>query len=64
MNETKKTILLIVEDLVSGFVYYDRKECEQLSIDQLNDAVHSGLITKQEIIDEFAKHINNCWNDL
>ena len=35
----KEMILLTIDDLCSDFTYYDRKEDEQLSKEQLNEAV-------------------------
>ena len=49
----KQTILDTIEDLCSDFTYYDRKEDEQLSMEQLNQAVASGEITIDEMVEKF-----------
>jgi len=55
----KQTILNTIEDLVSNFVYYDRKEDEDLSQEDLEQAVKTGVITVDEIIEKFAEKIKN-----
>ena len=53
----KEQILGIVRDLATGFVYYDRKEDEDLSMDQLNEAVESGGMTVDDMVAEFRKQL-------
>ncbi len=55
----KQIILNTIEDLCSNFLYYDRKEDEELNAAQLNDAVKSGEITIDEMAAEFRKHLEN-----
>lgn len=57
----KQTILGTISDLVSDFVYYDRKGDEELSMEQLNQAVASGEITVDEMVAEFRKHLENTF---
>lgn len=59
----KQKILNTISDLCSDFLYYDRKEDEKLSADQLNEAVDSGEITIDEMVAEFRKHLENTFND-
>lgn len=54
----KQTILNVVTDLVSDFLYYDRKEDEDLSVEQLENAISSGVITKDEIVNKFRDCLN------
>ena len=54
----KELILETVDDLVIDFMLYDRKEDEELNIDNINDAIKNGIITKEEIINQFSKRIN------
>jgi hypothetical protein len=62
MAENKRqTILNTVQDLVSDFVYYDRKEDEDLSTDQMNEAIETGVITVDEIVAEFRKHLEKTY---
>ena len=51
----KQLILGYIEDLVSDFVYYERKEDEDLSMEQLNEAVKSGEITIDEMVEKFRQ---------
>jgi hypothetical protein len=60
MNETKTVILVYVEDLVVDFLYYDRKEDEDLPMGAIEQALASGEITKQEIVDRFDKKLDEC----
>ena len=53
-------IMRVTDDLVSNFLYYDRKEDPELTVEQLNEAVTSGIITPEEIIARFATGIRAC----
>jgi hypothetical protein len=55
----KQTILIAISDLCSDFLYYDRIDDKELSAEQLQDAVKNGVITIDEIVDEFRKHVEN-----
>lgn len=57
----KKIILATISDLCSNFLYYDRKEDEDLSMEQLNEAVKNGEITIDEMVAEFRKHLENTF---
>lgn len=57
----KQTILNRISDLCSNFLYYDRKEDEKLSMEQLNEAVKTGEITVDEMVAEFRKHLENTF---
>lgn len=54
----KKIILDTIEDLVGEFVYYGRKEDEQLSAKQLNEA---GVITVDEMVQRFREGLENTF---
>lgn len=56
MKDVKQLILDAIEDLCSNFVFYDRKEDEDLSVDKLNDAVDNKIIT----VDEMVEHFKDC----
>ena len=55
----KEIILSTVRDLCSCFLYYDRKEDEDLSAEELKEAVKNGTITIDEIVEEFRKQLEN-----
>ena len=53
----KKLILGMANDAGRDFVYHDREECEDLSNEQLVDAINSGLVTKEDITNAFWKGV-------
>lgn len=55
--DIKKYILGTITDMVSNFLYYDRKEDENLPRGAVEEAVNSGLISVQEIIDKFTSEL-------
>jgi hypothetical protein len=57
----KQTILDTISALCSDFLYYDRKEDEDLTMEQLNEAVKNGEITIDEMVAEFRKHLENTF---
>lgn len=57
----KQKILDTISDLCSDFLYYDRKGDEELTIEQLNEAVESGEITIDEMVAEFKKHLKETY---
>ena len=46
-----------VSDLITDFLYYDRKEDDQLPCGMIEDAVKDGKITVDEIVDLFRTHL-------
>lgn len=56
MEYVKQLILDAIEDLCSNFVFYDRKEDEDLSVKKLNKAVEDRIIT----VDEMVAHFEDC----
>lgn len=57
MSELKQTILNTISDIITDFLYYDRKRDESLPLDAIEKAILEGDITKQEIIDAFTKEL-------
>lgn len=53
----KQLILAKIADLCSDFVFYNRKSDEELSSDQLKEAVRNGDISIDEMVAEFKKHL-------
>ena len=53
-EELKDTILGTVEDLVSNFLYYDRKGDEDLPIGAIEDAVKRGVVSIEDIVAQFG----------
>ena len=61
---TKQNIIDTITDLSSYFLYYDRKEDETLSVNQLNEAVKNKVITIDEMVNEFRTNLENTFKDL
>ena len=53
----KERILGYVEDLVSDFLYYHRKEDEDLPVGAIEQAIDDGIITVDEIAQAFKDKI-------
>lgn len=51
----KKRILGYVNDLVTDFLYYNRKEDEDLPLGVIEEAVSHGDITIKEMANEFER---------
>lgn len=56
---TKQDILDYISDLVSNFLYYDRKEDEDLPLGAIEDAVENDVITIDEMVDAFARSLRD-----
>ncbi len=54
-KKLRKTIETTVSDCIMNFVYYDRKEDEDLSGDTLTDALARGVITPDEIAEMWRR---------
>jgi len=59
----RETILNTVDDLVSKFIYYDRKEDEDLPLDSIEEAIANGEITLAEIVERFADQLRPLRHD-
>lgn len=46
-----------VDDLITDFLYYDRKEDETLPVGAIEEAVKAGEITAEEIVARFASRL-------
>jgi hypothetical protein len=57
MKNLKETVNGILEDLVSDFLYYDRKEDENLSVEDIDNAIVNKTITIDEITEMFKNHL-------
>ena len=62
-QDMKQTILNVIEDLCSDFLYYNRKECEYLTQEQLDESIKSGVITIDEMVAKFRKHLEIAYLD-
>lgn len=55
--ERKELILTTVDDLVADFLYYDRKEDEELPRNSIEEAIANKEITVREIIQRFEQEL-------
>jgi len=53
MSEQVKIINNIIDDLVSNFLYYDRKEDESLSRGEIERQIELGNISVDNIVSKF-----------
>jgi hypothetical protein len=58
MNK-KELILNAIDDLASNFLYYDRKEDEDLENGDIETAVETNVITIDEMVNHFKTHLEN-----
>lgn len=49
----KQKILNVIDDCVSALLYYDRKNCEYLGVGEIERAIKSEIITKEEMVEKF-----------
>ena len=57
MEDRRTLILNTIDDLVSDFLYYNRKEDEELPTDSIHDAIENGEISIDEIVRVFEFHL-------
>lgn len=63
MRERKQIILDAISDLVSSFLYYSRKEDEDLPVGEIEAAISAEEITVEEIVGAFASKIRGGLED-
>ena len=57
----RQTIMTTVDDLVRDFVYYDRKEDDELSAADLESAISCGQVTVDEIVERFRVQLKEAF---
>ena len=55
--DKKQAILDTVDDLVSNFLWYGRKEDEDLPRGEIEKAIKSGVISIKDITDKFEEEL-------
>ena len=60
----KELIFNTIEDLVTDFLYYDRREDEELSVGYIELAIEENEITIDEIIKCFSDNLKKQLNNL
>lgn len=58
-SNTREMILGTVDDLLSDFLYYDRKEDEELPLNAIEQAVKNRVVSTDEIIAKFSKGLRD-----
>lgn len=61
-NKKKELLISFIPDCLTDLFYYDRKECEEISADEVTYLFENNLISKKELIEAFSKAINDCFN--
>lgn len=51
-------LLETIEDLVGSFLYYDRKEDEELPLGSIETAIKSGEVSVSDIVEAFKIELN------
>ncbi len=57
MGDRRQKIEDTVDDLVGSFLYYDRKEDENLPMGEIEAAIRSGELTSADIVAMFETHL-------
>jgi hypothetical protein len=55
-QRARELIFTTISDLVQDFIYYDRKNDEELGVDEIEQAIRSRIIS----IDEIVAHFKIC----
>ena len=63
MEGKKEKLISLIPDCLSDLLYYDRKECEVVSTDDVRHLFDNKLITKEELVDAFSKALDDCFKD-
>jgi hypothetical protein len=59
MTKRKEQIIATVEDLVMSFIYYDRKEDQDLERGEIEAAIDDKEITIDEIVSRFRQELSS-----
>ncbi len=58
MADKKQVILSRVKDLIADYLYYDRKEDEELQRGEIELALKAGILSRDDIVREFERQLN------
>jgi hypothetical protein len=62
MSERRELILSYMQDQAANFLYYDRKEDEDLPLGAIEEAVSAGELTYADIAEAFREALENPGN--
>ena len=51
-----------ISDLVADFLYYDRKECEELPRGAIEEMIDNGEVTVDHIVSKFQEYLEDGLN--
>lgn len=57
----KQHALDLIQDLIADYLYYDRKEDEDLNRADLNHLIESGELKLEEVVAEFTRYLSEVW---
>jgi hypothetical protein len=60
-TEIKNLILDTVDDLVTDFLYYDRKDDDELTLEMLENAIEDKIITIEDVVKKFREVLIDNW---
>ena len=63
MTERRRHIENCISDLVGSFLYYDRKEDEELPRGAIEAAIEAGEISVTEMADQFRGHLIDAFRN-
>jgi hypothetical protein len=59
-DELRCRIMDVASDLMSNFLYYDRKEDENLPVGTIEKALYDGTVLIEDIIDEWRNELQKA----
>lgn len=62
-EDAKQWLTDTVNDVFMDMCYYDRKEDEEMNVQQLRDLMDEGIISKEIMIEVFTKQIEKEYPD-
>ena len=63
-DPTKRTLILLnIADLATNFLYYDRREDDELSFDDIQNSITSGDITIDEMAEAFREALSYVYGE-
>ena len=63
MEDKLNRLLEITADSIVDLLYYDRKECEEISRDDVDKMISSGILTADKLKEAFSSAIDEAFND-
>ena len=61
-NKKKEALISLIPDYLSDLFFFDRKECEEISDDEVDYLFENDLISKAELVNAFSKAIDDLFD--